>query len=107
MKGVVVATSVANLHSESNNLTKDSALTEKGGVITGRGDTPTALDADPRIVAVEPERVQYALQAPVASHTSAVQAMASSRHGRPAAPGGWAQVPAASQASVVHGLRSS
>jgi hypothetical protein len=37
-KGDVVATSVANLHSDSNNLTKQTALTEKGTTISGRGD---------------------------------------------------------------------
>ena len=37
-KGVVVATSVDNLHSASNQLTKQTALTEKGEIISGRGD---------------------------------------------------------------------
>ena len=37
-RGVVVATSVDNLHSEANQLTKANALTEKGEVISGRGD---------------------------------------------------------------------
>ena len=36
--GVVVATSVDNLHSAGNQLTKQTALTEKGEIISGRGD---------------------------------------------------------------------
>jgi hypothetical protein len=42
-KGVVIANSVAELHG-SNNLTKATALTEKGEVISGRGDTPNRHD---------------------------------------------------------------
>lgn len=37
-KGVVIATSVENLHSPENKLTKDTALNEKGEVVSGRGD---------------------------------------------------------------------
>lgn len=37
-KGVVVAESVEQLHSDANNLTKQTALTEKGEVMSGRGD---------------------------------------------------------------------
>lgn len=43
-KGVVVAKSVADLHSASNNMSKATALTEKGEGITGRGDTPNRHD---------------------------------------------------------------
>jgi hypothetical protein len=43
-KGVVVAKDVAELHG-SNNLTKQTALSEKGDVINGRGDTPNRHDA--------------------------------------------------------------
>jgi hypothetical protein len=42
-KGVVVAKDVAELHS-ANGLTKQSALSEKGEVINGRGDTPNRHD---------------------------------------------------------------
>jgi hypothetical protein len=35
-KGVKVADSVLNLHSDSNNLTKETALNEKGEVVSGR-----------------------------------------------------------------------
>jgi hypothetical protein len=38
VKGEVIATSVANLHSDSNNLNKQTALTERGTPIAGRGD---------------------------------------------------------------------
>jgi hypothetical protein len=43
-KGVVVAKSVADLHGASNNLNKQTALSEKGEVINGRGDTPNRHD---------------------------------------------------------------
>ena len=43
-KGIVVAKSVADLHSASNILNKDTALSEKGVVINGRGDTPNRHD---------------------------------------------------------------
>jgi hypothetical protein len=42
-KGVVVAKDVAELHG-ANNLTKQTALSEKGDVINGRGDTPNRHD---------------------------------------------------------------
>ncbi len=42
-KGVVVATNIAELHG-SNNLTKQTSLTEKGDVVNGRGDTPNMHD---------------------------------------------------------------
>jgi hypothetical protein len=44
-KGVVVATSVDDLHSANNKLTKPNSLNEKGGVVNGRGDTPNMHDA--------------------------------------------------------------
>jgi hypothetical protein len=37
-KGVVVAKNVEELHSDKNNLTKQTALTEKGETVSGRGD---------------------------------------------------------------------
>lgn len=37
-KGVVVASSVDELHGPANNLNKQTALTEKGEVVSGRGD---------------------------------------------------------------------
>lgn len=43
-KGVVVATSVGDLHGANNNLTKATALTEKGETVNGRGDTPNQHD---------------------------------------------------------------
>ena len=42
-KGVVVAKDVGELHG-NNNLTKQTALTEKGDVVNGRGDTPNKHD---------------------------------------------------------------
>jgi hypothetical protein len=42
-KGVVVAKDVSELHG-TNNLNKQTALTEKGEVVNGRGDTPNKHD---------------------------------------------------------------
>jgi hypothetical protein len=43
-KGVVVATSVDDLHSDANKLSKENSLTEKGQPVNGRGDTPNTHD---------------------------------------------------------------
>jgi hypothetical protein len=42
-KGVVIAKDLAELHGK-NGLTKQTALTEKGDVVNGRGDTPNKHD---------------------------------------------------------------
>jgi hypothetical protein len=44
VKGVVVAKNVADLHGASNNLSKQTALTEKGEMVNGRGDSPNKHD---------------------------------------------------------------
>ena len=43
-KGVIVARDVADLHGASNNLNKQTALTEKGEGVKGRGDQPNEHD---------------------------------------------------------------
>lgn len=43
-KGVTIAKDVADLHGASNNLNKETALSEKGDMINGRGDTPNRHD---------------------------------------------------------------
>ena len=43
-KGVVVAKDLDELHG-ANNLSKQTALTEKGDIVNGRGDTPNKHDA--------------------------------------------------------------
>ena len=43
-KGEKIADDVASLHSDKNNLTKQTALDEKGNVINGRGDKPNRHD---------------------------------------------------------------
>lgn len=59
--GVVVAQSVADLHSDNNNLNKQTALTEKGGIIPGRGDPVNQHDiltgtaADGTLATVSPD----------------------------------------------------
>jgi hypothetical protein len=42
-KGVLIAENVEQLH-QSNRIAKDTALTEKGDVVNGRGDTPNMHD---------------------------------------------------------------
>jgi hypothetical protein len=44
VKGVVVAKSIDDLHSDSNNINKQTALTEKGETISGRGDPVNTHD---------------------------------------------------------------
>jgi hypothetical protein len=43
-KGIMVAQSVADLHSDNNKLGKETSLTEKGMPVNGRGDTPNQHD---------------------------------------------------------------
>lgn len=43
-KGEVIAESVEDLHGATNNLNKQTALTEKGAVVNGRGDKPNEHD---------------------------------------------------------------
>lgn len=43
-KGDVIAKSVEDLHGASNNLNKQTAITEKGEVVKGRGDQPNQHD---------------------------------------------------------------
>jgi hypothetical protein len=43
-KGVVIAKSVADLHSPKNNLTKETALNEKGEMVNGRTEKPNMHD---------------------------------------------------------------
>jgi hypothetical protein len=43
-KGVLIARNVEELHGEKVNITKETALTERGDVINGRGDTPNRHD---------------------------------------------------------------
>ena len=42
--GTVIAKNVSELHSGNNNITKQTALNEKGDLINGRGDTPNMHD---------------------------------------------------------------
>jgi len=43
-KGELIANTVDELHSDTNKLTKQTALTEKGDPVKGRGDTPNEHD---------------------------------------------------------------
>jgi hypothetical protein len=43
-KGEVIAANVDELHSDANKITKQTALSEKGEVINGRGDNPNRHD---------------------------------------------------------------
>lgn len=44
INGDVIATDVANLHSDTNNLNKQTGLTETGAMVKGRGDQPNEHD---------------------------------------------------------------
>jgi hypothetical protein len=43
-KGETIATSVEDLHSDNNKITKQTGLTEKGGIVNGVGDRPNMHD---------------------------------------------------------------
>ena len=43
-KGERIAQTLDELHSDTNNLTKQTQLTEKGDIVNGRGDTPNRHD---------------------------------------------------------------
>ncbi len=43
VKGVIIARDVADLHA-TNNITKQTALSENGAIVNGRGDTPNKHD---------------------------------------------------------------
>jgi len=43
-QGLVVAQSLAELHGDAPGLTKQTALTERGAIVNGRGDTPNTHD---------------------------------------------------------------
>jgi hypothetical protein len=43
-KGELIANDVAELHSDANKISKQTALTETGGVVNGRGDDPNTHD---------------------------------------------------------------
>ena len=59
-KGVQVAASVADLHSDKNQLSKQNSLTEKGAMVNGAGDKPnqhdilTGSDLEGRLAAGDP-----------------------------------------------------
>jgi hypothetical protein len=55
-KGVTIAKDVADLHGK-NNLTKQTALTEKGEINNGRGDTPNRHDI---LTGSQPDGTAYA-----------------------------------------------
>src|SRR6186997_833146 len=65
VKGVVIAKSVEDLHSDNNNLKKDTALTEKGTVVNGVGDTPNQHDI------LTGSQADGTLQPPTAPNTDA------------------------------------
>ena len=44
VRGALVARTLAELHAEAPNLTKETALTERGDVVLGAGDTPNQHD---------------------------------------------------------------
>jgi hypothetical protein len=43
-KGIIIANTLAELHDSKNNINKQTALTEKGDPVNGRGDSPNMHD---------------------------------------------------------------
>jgi hypothetical protein len=43
-KGIIIANNLAELHDSKNNINKQTALTEKGDPVNGRGDSPNMHD---------------------------------------------------------------
>jgi hypothetical protein len=43
-KGVLIASNIDELHGKNSKISKETALTEKGAVVNGRGDTPNMHD---------------------------------------------------------------
>src|SRR5262247_3097998 len=43
-KGIIIANDLAELHDSKNNISKQTALTEKGDAVNGRGDSPNMHD---------------------------------------------------------------
>jgi hypothetical protein len=64
-KGVVIAKDVADLHSDANNIKKDTALTEKGATVNGVGDQPNQHDI------ITGSQADGTLQPPTAPNTDA------------------------------------
>ncbi|MBI1993313.1 MAG: lectin [Deltaproteobacteria bacterium] len=56
-KGVKIADNVADLHSDHNNLKRETALDEKGNRVNGRGDTPNKHDI---LTGSQPDGTAYA-----------------------------------------------
>ncbi|KPL53009.1 hypothetical protein ABB55_12930 [Prosthecomicrobium hirschii] len=56
-KGEVIAKSVEDLHGSANGITKATALTEKGTVVNGRGDTPNTHDV---LTGTQPDGTAFA-----------------------------------------------
>lgn len=44
IKGVMIASDLAGLHSEANGINKETGLTEQGEMVNGRGDSPNMHD---------------------------------------------------------------
>ena len=87
VKGVVVATSVDDLHSANNKLNKQNNLSEKGEVINGRGDTPNRHDI---LTGSQPDGTAFPADKDMTckNYTSSTQG---SRHARPQRPHGIAR----------------
>ena len=60
-KGEVIATSVADLHGANNKLNKQTALSEKGQPVNGRGDQPNMHDV---LTGSQPDGIAFAAGAP-------------------------------------------
>jgi hypothetical protein len=91
-KGVVIAKSVEDLHSDANNIKKDTALTEKGTVVNGVGDQPNQHDI---LTGSNADGTLQMGEAPCGNFTQATEGMGAAnlghvdRTGRGAAGSSW------------------
>jgi hypothetical protein len=91
-KGMMVAKSVEDLHSDANNLKKDTSLTEKGTPVNGVGDTPNQHDI---LTGSQPDGTLQTGDAPCGNWTSASDGTGSAmvghsdRNGRGATGSSW------------------
>ena len=98
-KGVMIAKSVEDLHSDKNNLTKETNLTEKGTPVNGVGDKPNQHDI---LTGSQADGTLQMKEAPCGNFTSASDGSGSANVGHSDRMGGGA---AATSWNASHGSR--
>jgi hypothetical protein len=98
-KGVMIAKSVEDLHSDKNNLTKETNLTEKGTTVNGVGDKPNQHDI---LTGSQADGTLQMKEAPCGNFTSASDGTGTANVGHSDRQGGGA---AATSWNASHGSR--